>query len=177
MNMSQLSFTAAVLVITDLDRNPGRMEETTNSVSGCLEQVGFRVNSAQSVLPSSEALQHAVLKTIVGVDMVVVCGGTGLSPKDITPQTLERVCNYPIPGIGELLRAESIKFSRNSYLSRCGGYVCSGRLVLAIPGNPIAAAEQLGILKDLLPYAIDAIRGRCKDRRKVKLDNSEACAP
>lgn len=175
MIASTSSLTAAVLVTTDPNRNPVRVEETTLSVSGCLNQYGFRVLLAPPVISAPDALQNAILQIINEVDMLVVCGGTGLGPTDITPQTLERICDYSIPGFGELLRAESLKFSLNSYLSRCGGYVCNGRLVLAIPGNPRAAAEQLGILKDLLPHAIGAVRGRCKDRRKVNPDTLEAC--
>jgi molybdenum cofactor synthesis domain-containing protein len=101
-------------------------------------------------------------------DLVIISGGTGLGPRDITPQVLASICDYEIPGFGELMRKESLKYSLNAYLSRCGGFVKQRSLILAVPGNPKAAVEQLEALADLLPQAIESIHGRCKHRRRVE---------
>ena len=94
--------------------------------------------------------------------------GTGLGPRDITPQVLDGACDYGIPGFGELLRQGSLKYSLNAYLSRCGGWVKGRTLVLALPGNPKAVVEQLDILADLLPHALKSLQGKCDDRRKTE---------
>jgi molybdopterin biosynthesis enzyme MoaB len=80
---------------------------------------------------------------------------------------LDKVCDFAVPGFGEMLRAGSLKYSLNAYLSRCGGWVKGRALVLALPGNPKAVTEQLGIMKDLLPHALQSVRGECKHRRKT----------
>jgi molybdenum cofactor synthesis domain-containing protein len=110
-------------------------------------------------------IQNAVIAALPECDFVVVSGGTGLGPRDLTPQAVAGIADYEVPGLGELLRRESEKYSRNAYLSRCGGWVLGQKLVLAVPGNPKAAVEQLGILEDLLPHVILSLRGECKHRR------------
>lgn len=106
--------------------------------------------------------------TDASCDLVIISGGTGLGPRDITPQVLVSICDYEIPGFGELMRKESLKYSLNAYLSRCGGFVKQRSLVLAVPGNPKAAVEQLDALADLMPQAIESIHGRCKHRRRTE---------
>ncbi len=129
---------------------------------------GFN-NLGKSLVPDDpEQLRQELLGHLNEADLVVVSGGTGLGPKDITPQTLRLFCDYEIAGFGELLRYESVKYSLNSYLSRCGGYVKNGKLILALPGNPKAVTEQLDILGDLLSNAICALRGECTHRNRPK---------
>lgn len=101
-----------------------------------------------------------------GAAMVIVSGGTGLSPRDKTPQTVDKFSDYQIPGFGELMRQGSMKFSLNAYLSRCGGWVKDRMLILALPGNPKAVCEQLDILADLLPHALKSLHGECVHRRR-----------
>jgi molybdenum cofactor synthesis domain-containing protein len=128
----------------------------------------FDVTGPTVVPDDANALSETVLSAIAsGNELIVISGGTGLSPRDITPQTLDRLCDYDIPGFGELLRAESVKYSLNAYLSRCGGWVKDNRLILALPGNPKAVVEQLGILETLLDHAIKAVHGECSHRRKT----------
>lgn len=123
-----------------------------------------------AVIPdNSDTLREAVLQKIASdADFIVISGGTGISPTDITPQTLATFCDYEVPGFGEMLRQESLKYSLNSYLSRCGGWVLNKKLIFALPGNPKAVKEQLDILKSLMPHAIDAVQGNCKHRRPVE---------
>jgi molybdenum cofactor synthesis domain-containing protein len=108
------------------------------------------------------------IRTMLGDhDLIIVTGGTGLGPRDVTPQAIESIADYIIPGVGELLRSKSEKFSANSYLSRCGGWVLNQKLILAVPGNPKAATEHLDILEDLLPHILMSLKGDCKHRRRV----------
>lgn len=119
------------------------------------------------VIPDNKDLLTEVVQTMAATDLdfIVISGGTGLGPSDITPQTLDAICDYEIPGFGEMLRQQSLKFSLNSYLSRCGGWVLKRKLIFALPGNPKAVTEQLDILQELLPHAIESVQGKCKHRR------------
>ena len=125
-------------------------------------------NRSLTVIPDNgDDLQVAVQGLATEVDMIVVSGGTGLGPRDISPQAIGAIADYDIPGFGELLRKESLKYSLNAYLSRCGAFVVQKKLVLVLPGNPKAVVEQLDILADLLPHALCALKGECKHRRKA----------
>jgi molybdenum cofactor biosynthesis protein B len=115
-----------------------------------------------------DRIKTCVEKLLLQSDLVVVSGGTGLGPKDLSPQAVTEVADYEIPGIGELLRAESLKFSLNAYISRCGGFVKNQKLILVLPGNPKAVVEQLNILKDVIRPAICALRGSCDHRRRTQ---------
>lgn len=163
-----LSNAAIAHVIISSDRASAGAYEDRSGPAVCdwLTNNHFAVPPRQVVADDRDALLKALQQT-EGADLVVISGGTGLGPRDITPQVLEEYCDYIIPGFGEMLRAESLKYSLNSYLSRCGGYVRGSVLYLAIPGSPEAAVEQLGILRDLLPHALKSLKGNCDHRRPV----------
>jgi molybdenum cofactor synthesis domain-containing protein len=160
---------AALIVLCETDRAATSGAHSITAVENWLRAQNFSVAVSVVIDYDTFQLNRAFEAARAGAEVVIVCGGTGLGEREITPQTLERLCDYAIPGIGEMLRAESLKHSPNSYLSRCGGYVSQGRLVLALPGSAKAAVEQLEILKELLPHAINSVKGRCKSRRKLEL--------
>ena len=138
---------------------------TRHAVNAWLVAMQFLPDEGRTLEFDADTLSREFVAARERSELVVVCGATGIGSRDIAPQTLARLCDFEIPGIGEMLRAESLKYSLNSYLSRCGGFVSQGRLVLSIPGNVKAALEQLEILKSLLPHAINSANGRCITRR------------
>lgn len=157
-------------VIVSSDRaSQGTYEDQSGpAAKAWLEEHGYSVSSLRVIGDDSSLLAELVTAAeSQGIPLVVISGGTGLGPRDITPQTLDKICDYAIPGFGELLRRESLKYSLNAYLSRCGGWVKGRSLILALPGNPKAVREQLSILQDLLPHALKALRGTCDNRRST----------
>jgi len=133
-----------------------------------LQDHGAEVRTLEVVSDDQESIAAACRGVLDSSQLIVISGGTGLGPRDVTPQTLDNFCDYTIPGIGELLRRESLKYSLNAYLSRCGGWVKDRTLLLALPGNHKAVFEQLEILTDLLPHALESVQGKCKHRRRVE---------
>lgn len=160
--------TAAIIVSSDR-AHTGTYEDLSGpAAKDWLEAKGFEV-SGKVVVPDEAGPLREMLDTYVsrGVNLVVVSGGTGLGPRDITPQVLEAACDYQVPGFGEMMRRGSLKHTMNAYLSRCGGWVKGRTLVLALPGNPKAVVEQLDIMADILPHALKSMHGKCGDRRKI----------
>ncbi len=158
---------ACVIVVSDRVRNPDYVDPTGPAAAEWLLDRGYSVPNVIAITNEAPRLVQTLESLLMETEVILACGGTGLGPGDITPQTLEGLSDYCIPGVGELLRMESMKYSRNSYLSRCGGFVRGGRLLLALAGNARAVLEQLSILEDLIPNALLSIQGRCKDRRKT----------
>lgn len=138
------------------------------AASTWLSENGYICESVTVIPDNAAVLTETVLAAAyTDIDFLVISGGTGIGPTDITPQTLTKICDFEVAGFGEMLRRESLKYSKNAYLSRCGGWVLKKKLIFALPGNPKAVCEQLDMLKDLLPHAVDAVQGKCKSRRPV----------
>ena len=157
-----------VIVSSDRAAQGTYKDEAGPAAEQWLKKHGYQ-NTGITIIPDDEErIRMEVLMTLHEAELIVVSGGTGLGPRDVTPQVIKSISDYEIPGFGELLRKESLKYSLNSYLSRCGGYVKNNKLILALPGNPKAVTEQLDILKELLPNALCALRGECSHRNRTR---------
>ncbi len=156
-----------MIVSSDRAHRGEYTDESGPAAMAWLAKRGYETLGCLVVSDDASPLRDAVAQFVErGAEVVVISGGTGLGPRDITPQTLDACCDFSIPGIGEHLRRESLKYSLNSNLSRCGAWAKGQRLVLALPGNPKAVAEQLEMLEDLIPHAIWSLRGECHHRRR-----------
>lgn len=98
-----------------------------------------------------------------GVDLIVTTGGTGLSPRDITPEATLDIADRHVPGIAEAMRAGSMKYTDRAMLSR-GVAVARGRcLIINLPGSPKAAGECLDIVKPVLNHALDILTANASE--------------
>lgn len=93
------------------------------------------------------------------VNLIVTTGGTGLGPRDNTPEATQSVIEREAPGIAEAIRVESLKATPMAMLSRgvCG--VCSGTLIVNLPGSPKAVRESFAVIAPVLPHALDLLAG------------------
>lgn len=94
-----------------------------------------------------------------GVNLLLTSGGTGFSPRDITPEATRRVIEREAPGLAEALRAESLKITQHAMLSRAIAGIRGQTLIINMPGNPKAVRENLEILLPILPHALDLLLG------------------
>lgn len=99
------------------------------------------------------------LADVAGCCLIVTTGGTGPALRDVTPEATEAVCQKMMPGFGELMRAESLKYVPTAILSRQTAGIRGGALIVNLPGQPKAIGETLGAIMPAIPYCIDLIGG------------------
>jgi len=93
------------------------------------------------------------------VDAILTSGGTGLFYRDVTPQATKEVLDYEIPAIPQAVLFNALKSTKRAMLSRMVAGVRNGKLIINLPGSPKAVAEDLGYIVEVLPHAIDKLRG------------------
>lgn len=99
------------------------------------------------------------LSDIESCSLIVTTGGTGPARRDVTPEATERVCEKMLPGFGELMRSESLKFVPTAILSRQSAGVRGNSLIINLPGKPKSIRECLDAVFPAVPYCIDLIGG------------------
>jgi molybdopterin adenylyltransferase len=114
------------------------------------------------LIPDEQALIEQTLIELTDEEqccLVVTTGGTGPAKRDVTPEATEAVCDRMMPGFGELMRAESLKFVPTAILSRQTAGLRGQRLILNLPGKPSAIRQCLDAVFPAIPYCIDLMEG------------------
>ncbi|MGH9529176.1 MAG: MogA/MoaB family molybdenum cofactor biosynthesis protein [Terriglobales bacterium] len=157
--MSSSTLEAAVLTVSDSCSCGERVDQSGPAVSNVLKESVFVVIAAEVVPDDQAAIQKAILDLAGRAALVVTTGGTGIAARDVTPEATRAICDRLIEGISERIRFEGSKKTPFAALSRgvCG--VCNGSLVLNLPGSPKGAVESLQAVIDLLPHALELLRG------------------
>lgn len=115
-----------------------------------------------AVIPDEQHLiEQAMIEMIdsKGCCLVITCGGTGPSKRDVTPEATYAVCDKMMPGFGELMRQESLRFVPTAILSRQTAGIRKNSLILNLPGKPKAIRECLNAVFPAIPYCIDLLEG------------------
>ena len=152
---------AAVLTISDSSFEGLREDRSGPAVVERLKASGFEVISHR--LAPDELDQIAtVLKELTATPETAVftTGGTGVTPRDITPEATRDVIEREIPGFGELMRASGLKSTPKAVLSRALAGTRNGCIIVNLPGSPKGAVESLDAILGLVPHVLDLINGR-----------------
>ena len=153
-----LGVRALVLTVSDGVAAGVREDSSGAGLADRLQMLGAAVDRA--VCPDElETIATAIRSAAIDHDLVVSTGGTGLTPRDVTPQAVATLLDYAIPGIGEAMRAAGRASTSLADLSRSGAGVAGRTLVLYVPGSPRGALESLAAVEGLLAHALETIAG------------------
>jgi len=153
-------YTAAVITISDSCARGEREDKSGPAVARFLENLKFAVPAQEVVADELVEIQNALIRRARQVQLIATTGGTGLAPRDVTPEATTAVCDRLVNGIAERMRWEGARKTPFAALSRA---VCGVRgrcLILNLPGSPRGAVESLAAVADLLPHALDLLGGK-----------------
>jgi len=155
-----MSRPSAVVVTVSDSVASGRRQDLSGAAVKAALQKHFQITKSEVVSDDYAAIEAALRRLAGEADLVVTTGGTGIAERDVTPEATRAVCSRLLDGIGERMRAEGAKKTPFAALSRAVCGVCGKSLILNLPGSPKGAVESLAAVIDLLPHAIDLLRGK-----------------
>lgn len=150
-----------ILTISDSAARGQREDRSGPLLRERAEQLGWNVRAAQILPDIAAAISYRVRElTDEGVSLILLTGGTGISPRDVTPEAVRAVLDKEIPGLGERMRAEGLQSTPLAPLSRSLGGTRGETLILCFPGSPAGAVESLNAVAHLVPHILDLLHGR-----------------
>ncbi|MBV8117730.1 MAG: MogA/MoaB family molybdenum cofactor biosynthesis protein, partial [Candidatus Eremiobacteraeota bacterium] len=157
-------FRAALIVLSD---RAARGERADGCITIMKEKLGgaYAIVRENILADDPAALQAELIEMADGAraDLILTSGGTGLSPRDRTPQATAAVLDYEVPGIAEAIRAASGAIVKTAMLSRALAGVRHRTLIVNLPGSPKAVGESLDVILSVLPHALELLDDRVVD--------------
>jgi molybdopterin adenylyltransferase len=155
---------AAVLTISDGVSRGYREDRSGEALVNLLESEGFEVIERQVVPDDAGEIGAAIIELAARAPLVLTTGGTGLGPRDVTPEATRVVVEKEAPGVVMLMLSEAIRRNPMAALSRAVVGTIGACLVVNLPGSPAGAVENLTALLPILPHALALLRGDTEHR-------------
>lgn len=129
------------------------------ALKAAAEAHGWSV-SAQALVPDNKQEIQRALRDLVarGCQLILTTGGTGVTPRDVTPEAVREIGGRELPGFGEVMRRESMKLTPNAILSRSVAIVVDKALVICLPGKPKGAVECLAFVAGAIPHCVELLQ-------------------
>lgn len=149
---------AAVITLSDKGAAGERVDASGPLIAEMLNGIAEVLH--YDILPDEQGeIRDRLLAYVGRVDLILTTGGTGLSPRDVTPEATRMVIEREVPGIAEAMRLEGLKKTDRAMLSRAVAGVKGQTLIVNLPGSPKAVRENLAVILNVLPHAIEKIKG------------------
>ena len=151
----------ALLTVSDSVSRGAREDLSGPALRQRCEELGWRVVSTLVVPDESVVVQMRLIELADSgqADLILTTGGTGLGPRDVTPEATASVCSRLIPGLSERMRRAGETKNPRAVLSRAMAGARKAALIINLPGSPQGAVESLDAIAELLPHAVEVLRG------------------
>ena len=157
-----MTFLTGVLTVSDKGARGEREDTSGAAIREMLSTLDVTVERYE-VIPDDRA---SIAQRLIawadddGLDLIVTTGGTGLGPRDVTPEATREAIDYEAPGLAEAMRLEGLKHTPMAMLSRAAAGVRGRTLIVNLPGSPRGVRESLSVLLPVLPHALETLRGQ-----------------
>ncbi len=156
-------YKVAVVTMSDKGASGQRVDESGPLIAQIMEQWGLATVEEMMLIPDD---YEKIKETLVSlcddtkVDLILTTGGTGLSPRDVTPEATMAVADRNVPGIAEYMRAKSFEITPKAMLSRAASVMRGQTLIINLPGSPKAVRENLEFILPALDHGLEIMTGR-----------------
>ncbi len=158
----------AVLTLSDKGAKGKRQDRSGPLIARIMKKAGGKIVSYEILPDEKNQIKRKLLSLCNKVDLILTTGGTGLSPRDVTPEATLEVIKREIPGIPEAMRSSGIRKTPYAMISRAVAGVRGKTLIINLPGSPKAVKENLETVLPALPHTIEKIRGSKKECANIE---------
>jgi molybdopterin adenylyltransferase len=155
-------FNVGILTISDKGSRGERQDKSGEAIREILPSIDARIVNYDIIPDEKELIVEKLIKWVdeYNLDVLITTGGTGLTPRDVTPEATLAVVDRIIPGFAEAMRAESLKKTPMAMLSRAVAGTRGKCLIINLPGSPKAVRECLEVVLPALPHAVETLKGQ-----------------
>jgi len=159
-----IALKVGIITASDKGSRGEREDLSAKVIEEMMEGIGGRV-ADYALVPDELPILKRCLSEMAdaGLDIILTTGGTGLGPRDVTPDATLQVIERQVPGIAEAMRMVSLEKTSRAVLSRAVAGTRGRTIIINLPGSPKAVRECLGVVLDALPHAIEVLRGDSED--------------
>ena len=158
-------FNAAIITVSDKGSQGKRQDLSGPAIAEMLAGAAIYVKHTLIIPDEVEQIQKAIIHfaDVEKTDLILTTGGTGVSPRDLTPDATLKVLDKEIPGMAEVMRITSMKITPHAMISRAVAGIRGHSLIINLPGSPKGATENLAVVLPAIPHAIEKIKGDDRD--------------
>lgn len=171
--------TAYVVTVSDRSAAGARADASGPALARALDAAGFELRGGEIVPDEKAAIAAAILRGVERASLVLTTGGTGVSPRDVTPEATRPLLEKEIPGFAEAMRLSFARENPRALLTRAVAGICRGSVVVNLPGSPGGAAEALSAVLPAVAHAVRLSRGAigdCRDDAPPRAEKASAAA-
>ena len=160
-----IMYSVGILTISDKGSTGQREDLSGQAIREFVQAQGWTVKEYKIVPDELNQITQNLIHMAVNLhlDLILTTGGTGFSPRDITPEATKAVIEREVPGLAEYMRAESVKKIKTAILSRAVCGILKQSLIINLPGSPRGVKENLEFLLPVLPHGLDKLKGDSSD--------------
>jgi molybdopterin adenylyltransferase len=154
-------FKVAILTISDKGSKGEREDSSGPLIQEMIKDLPAEVTHYEIIPDEKEMIVQALKKSAdqLKADLILTTGGTGMSPRDVTPDATLQVVERQVPGFAEAMRAESLKKTPHAMISRAVSGIRGSTLIVNLPGSPKSVKENLAVILPALPHALSKLKG------------------